>query len=127
MGTSATIPSGTFGVSWPWADGFPEFVTSLDLIDSAIKDILFTSTGERKMNNPFGSQLMQIIFENKGPLLDALARREINLAISQNLPAVRVVDITITTPDTDEDPIEITIDYEYLGSQGTVTEQVTAP
>lgn len=106
------------GVSWPW-NVVPEWVEDEGVIGPALRMILFTPNGERKMNANFGSQLLQIVFENKGRVLDALARREIMLAMADNLPFVTVRNIDIEYADGDTDPVTIIVQYEYQGAPGT--------
>ena len=81
------------GVTWPWKVR-PEWADGEVVVDDAIRDILLTRNGERKMNTLFGSQLMGVVFESKGRVLDTLARREITLALSSQLPVITVENIT---------------------------------
>lgn len=112
------------GVSWPW-DKRPEWTEGDLVVQDAIRDILLTRNGERKMNNSFGSQLIAIIFENKGRVLDALATREITLALADQLPVIKVENIDIQYPDNDNEPIDIVIYYEYLGQKDDTTVSVS--
>jgi phage baseplate assembly protein W len=118
--------SGVIGTSWPW-NVFPQWVDDDDVIDLAIRDVLFTALGERKMNPAFGSDTLSLVFENKGVLMVNLARREILLAIQQNLPAVKVLNIDVTEGPNDNDPVDILIDYEYQGVRGTMNVPVATP
>jgi len=118
--------SGVKGVSWPWTSS-PTWIEDDEVIDRAIKTVIFTRKGERKMNLSFGSDAISTVFENKGVLLEALAKRTISLALAQHLPQVQVLNIDVTEGDQDNDPVTINTDYLYLGSQGTVTTQVNQP
>jgi phage baseplate assembly protein W len=118
--------SGVVGTSWPWKK-FPVWLENDDVIDTAIRDIIFTGLGERKMNNTFGSDTFALVFENKGPMLDALARREISLSIRQHLPVVNVLNIDVIEGEKDTDPVDIVVSYEYLGILSTVTVPVDGP
>jgi phage baseplate assembly protein W len=114
------------GVSWPW-DGFPEWVNDDDAIEPAMHDVLFTASGERKMNIDYGSQLLQIVFENKGRVMKSLATREIVLACQANLPLVSVSNVDVVTPESDTEPVDITVWYEYQGVPGVATFEVPTP
>lgn len=114
------------GTAWPWT-GFPEWSSDDRAIEDAMKDVLFTPVGSRKMNIDYGSKLLEIVFENKGPVLDALARREIVVSFSRNLPLVKVANIDVVTPEKDTEPVEITIWYEHQGVPGVATFEVPTP
>lgn len=107
------------GISWPWK-GTPAWTQDIDVIDDALRSISMTTSGERKMNNSFGGQLQGVVFENKGRVLNALARREITFALAKNMPLVKVKNIDITESDDDNDPVTITVYYEYLGVESFV-------
>jgi len=117
--------SGVIGISWPW-NTFPVWVENDDVIGLAINDIVFTALGERKMNSNFGSEAMRLVFENRGELLEALARRELSLAIRQHLPSVSVLNIDVIEAATDTDPDRIVVDYEYLGVRGRAITDISA-
>jgi len=112
--------SGVIGVNWPW-NKFPEFIENTDVIDTALRDIIFTMLGERKMNPTFGSQTITIVFENRGLMLETLSKREISIALAQHLPSVKVLNIDVEEPEKDTEPVTITVTYEYLGFVSTVT------
>lgn len=114
---------GTVGTTWPWKSSV-QWNEDVTLIDQALRDVIMTSLGERKMNYGYGSSTIATVFENKGELLHALARREINLAVSTNLPAVKITDIIIDEGENDTDPVTITVEYEYQGAKSAVTSQV---
>lgn len=116
-------PFGLVGTTWPWRV-FPSWISDNDLVEQAIKDVIFTTVGERKMSTEYGSGAMSFVFENKGPLLEALARRTISLALAQHLPVVRVLNIDVDEGEADTDPVTITVDYEYLGTAGNVAVEI---
>jgi phage baseplate assembly protein W len=107
--------SGLSGVSWPWRSGYPRFIYDEDVIYQAIVDVIFTVVGERKMNTRYGSEVIRVVFENKGPILNALAQREITLAIRTHLPMVEVLNIDVSEGERDTDPVDIVVDYTYQG------------
>ena len=114
---------GLQGTSWPWV-GRPEPKYDEDAIEQAFVDVLLTGSGERKMNPEHGSQLLEIVFENKGRILDALARREISRASAINLTLVEVRNIDIKYSENDDDPVDMTIYYEYQGVPSVAKIQV---
>jgi len=116
--------SGVVGVSWPWKV-FPTFIEGSDVMDQAITDIIFTALGERKMNLSFGSEVMKLVFENKGILLQSLAKREISIALKQHLPVVKVLNIDVEESEKDTDPVTITVTYEYKGAISSTS--ISAP
>ncbi len=110
------------GVNWPWTS-VPMWVYDQEVIEQALHSLLFTSVGEMKMNDTYGSQLREIVFENKGRVLQGLARREIMLAVSQNLPFVQIQNIDIDEPEDDNDPVTIFVYYKYNEITGVVNEE----
>ena len=106
--------SGLAGTSWPW-NVFPVFVYDEDVIYNAFSDIIFTALEERKMNTQYGGEVNRVVFENKGPLLSALAQREITRAIRTHLPIVTLRNIDVREGEKDNDPVDIVIDYEFQG------------
>ena len=106
--------SGIIGTSWPW-NIFPVWVENDDAIYDSIQRIIFTVLGERKMNSLFGSDTISVVFENRGEILAALARREISLALAQHLPVVSVLNIDVIEPEQDTDPVDVIVYYEYQG------------
>lgn len=106
---------GLSGTTWPWANGVPEFAYDEDVIQIAIGDILLTSLGERKMNTSHGSEVIRLVFENHGALMNAMAIREITASLRFHLPLVKVVNVDISEGARDNDPVDITVTYEYQG------------
>jgi len=115
------IPSGLHGTSWPWTS-VPKWSSDNDLVEVFIRRAIGTATGERKMDNRYGSEIYAIIFENEGRAFDALVKREIRVAILENLPSVNILKIDIKYPDDDNKETVVTVDYEYLGSTGRMQE-----
>jgi phage baseplate assembly protein W len=107
--------SGLVGVAWPWDSGVPQFEYDEDVIYTAIKDIIFTTLGERTMNTKHGSEVIRLVFENKGPLMVALARREVTVALTQHLPLIKVLNVDVIEGEDDNDPVEVKVAYQYLG------------
>ena len=107
--------SGYAGTTWPWKQGVPDWEYDEDVIYTAIKDVIFTMVGERKMNGAYGSGTVNTVFENKGPLLQVLASREITMSLQQHLPMIRVLNVDVQEGEKDTDPVDIFVDYLYQG------------
>jgi phage baseplate assembly protein W len=105
------------GTTWPW-NIFPEFVEGDSVINNNLNVAMFTPVGSRKMNNSFGNQLQAVVFENKGPILEALARREIGLMVSNSLPLISIDEIKFFYDEDDNDsPVEIVVNYVFEGEK----------
>lgn len=111
--------SGLAGTSWPWKE-FPRQIEDLEVVAQAIEDIIFTGLKARKMNLTHGSQVMSLVFANKGVLLTTLASREVSIALAQHLPEVEVVNVDVDEGEKDTDPVTITVTYRYQGIYGSV-------
>ena len=100
-----------------------EFEYDEDVIQTAITDIILTTIGERKMNTRHGSNVIGLVFENKGPFMNAMATREITTALRFNLPVVKVLNVDVTEGEKDNDPVDVFVEYEYKGirQQASVT------
>ena len=117
------IESGLFGISWPWKV-FPVWQENDVLISQAINDVIMTYIGERKMNMNHGSEVIGLVFENKGIIMSSLAKREISVAIGQNIPYVRVLNIDVIEGEEDTDPVVVDVEWEYLGSTGLTSVEI---
>lgn len=108
------MEKGLIGTTWPWKV-VPDFEYDEDVIETAITDVILTAVGERKMNTRHGSHILRLVFENKGPILNAMASREITNAIRYNLPIVSVLNVDVVDGEQDNDPVDVLVDYEYKG------------
>ncbi len=120
------LQSSLIGTSWPWKV-FPSWTMNNEVIEVAIKDVVFTAIGERKKNPFYGSDSISTVFENKGPLLVALLNRTLILAISTHLPMVTVRNIDVQEGEKDTDPVDVTVYYAYQNVPGSVTVPVETP
>ena len=116
---------GVVGVVWPWK-AVPMWVENRDVISQAIRDVILTASGERKMSVDYGSETMSVVFENRGVLLEGLARRTISMALAVHLPEVRVLNIDVSDAVKDTDPVTVTVDYLYIGERGGVVVDIDA-
>ncbi len=103
------------GIKWPWNATGPAAATDLELVKGKIELVLFTFLGSHKMEPTFGSNLLELVFENRGKPLEVLADMEIRQTLAAWMPEVSVVGVTITESDVVEGLVTIDVDYEYLG------------
>ena len=118
------IETGLHGTIWPWGV-VPTAAVDADAVEGYLRRICGTSLGERKMDPRYGGQVHAVIFANQGAAFEALAKRELRLAISRGLPSVKVLKIDIEYPSRDNEGAAITVDYEYLGSVGRMQEALS--
>jgi phage baseplate assembly protein W len=106
--------------------GIPPFYVDTDLIGESIKEILLTQKGERIMRPDFGTNILELIFENDGEFLQSELKSEILGAIQKYEPRAKVMpdDIVIESEDGE---VVVTINYEYLGEKGQTEETFTLP
>ena len=102
------------GIGWPWTSS-PVWINTEEVTEDGLESVLKTRNGERKMNFLFGSQVMQLVFENEGRALEVLANREIISAYNQLFPNVKVNNVDYIYHEETYKPTEILVKYEYLG------------
>lgn len=81
------------GLAFPFQKGskeFPRQKTDDDVIEDNIRRILLTRLGERVMRPGTGSDTMNFVFENIGPVMRARLAREVRRAISEGEPRARI-------------------------------------
>lgn len=86
------------GISWPFRiedNGLPAPAKGTEVVRSALVMLMRTQKRSRVMRPTLGTALNSVLFENQGPILSALVQRQIASAISDFLPQVRIIDITI--------------------------------
>jgi phage baseplate assembly protein W len=115
------------GIGWPWSPTGPQSMSDIELVKAKIGLVLFTPLGAHKMEPTFGSNLLALVFENRGPILRSMADLEIRGALGQWLPEVRVMSVTLTEDDDIEGLVTIDVNYEYLGQPGQWSGTPTPP
>jgi len=103
------------GIQWPWNPTGPAASVDLDLVKSKINLALFTFIGAHKMEPTFGSNLLELVFENRGKPLEVLADMEIRETLALWVPDVQVLSVRVAESNTTEGLVTIDVDYEYLG------------
>ena len=112
------------GVSLPFNGSgvFKSTYTTKDQIKSNLINLLLTDTGERIMNPNFGTNLKRFLFEGITDSSLDLLKNNILISILNYISEITVTNI-ILVPDTDNNLINLTIEY-YLNISQT-PDQVT--
>lgn len=112
------------GVSLPFNGPgvFKSTYTTKDQIKSNLVNLLLTDTGERIMNPNFGTNLKRFLFEGITDSSLDLLKNNILISILNYISEITVTNI-ILVPDTDNNLINLTIEY-YLNISQT-PDQVT--
>jgi len=90
-------------------------------INQSIKNILFTNRGEVFFDPLFGSGINKLLFEKMNSITEYLLKKEINYAVENYEPRIKINKITIE-PNYDNQEYFIDIDYIVLklNTLGTV-------
>ena len=102
------------GISWPWTSS-PAWISNEKSINNGLMAVVKTRNGERKLNWIWGSQVIQLVFENEGRALEVMANREIALTYSKLFPSIKILSIDYKYHKETYKPTEIFVKYEYLG------------
>lgn len=95
-------------------NGDISFVSGTSSIIQSIKNIVLTKRGERLFNNHFGTDVVDLLFDNPSPAKLAFLQNDIIKILEQLEPRILVDSVEIIYPDTDRDfDIRINIDF-YL-------------
>lgn len=103
------------GVSWPFrreGAGTPAPAKGIEVIRSALIVLLKTPKRSRVMRPTLGLNLNVLLFDDTGPVMDALIRREILQAVNNEFPMVSVLGIDIVTADK---KVQVNITYSVMG------------
>ena len=83
-------------------------------IARSIRNIVFTSPGEKFFNPDFGSNISKVLFENIDEISAIQIKEEIELSIKNFEPRVRLQEVEIN-PDYDNNQFDVTINYRITG------------
>lgn len=108
-----------FGVQWPWHPAGPDQAVDYDLIDSLLRDLIFTSPGEYMMLPTFGSRVREAVFENMGEPLRILVDLSVRNAVAQWMPVIQIVSVDVE--DTGETSALVTVNYRYQGIESSTS------
>lgn len=88
-------------------------------IKTAVKNLIFTTNGERPFHPEIGSPVRNLLFENYTPMLLLSIRRAIEYTLRTYEPRVEVLDVVVD-PFVDENRIEIGIYYRIKNTDATM-------
>ena len=83
-------------------------------IARSIRNIVFTSPGEKFFNPDFGSRISESLFENVDNVSALAIKDEIKSSIINFEPRVKLLD-PIVVPNPDDNEMNVTIEYEITG------------
>ena len=83
-------------------------------IARSIRNIVFTSPGEKFFNPDFGSRVSESLFENVDNVSALAIKDEIKSSIINFEPRVNLLD-TIVASNPDDNEMNVTIEYEIVG------------
>ena len=89
-------------------------LTDTSAIARSIRNIVFTSPGEKFFNPDFGSRVSESLFENVDNVSALAIKDEIKSSIINFEPRVKLLD-TIVVPNPDDNEMAVTIEYEIVG------------
>jgi phage baseplate assembly protein W len=103
------------GISWPFrrqGAGTPASAKGIEVVRSALIVLLRTPKRSRVFRPNLGLNLNVLLFEDTGPVMDSLLRREILQAIQNELPMISVLNIEINTLNK---RVDINVSYSVMG------------
>ena len=83
-------------------------------IARSIRNIVFTSPGEKFFNPDFGSRISESLFENVDNVSALAIEDEIKSSIINFEPRVNLLN-TVVVPNPDDNDMNVTIEYEITG------------
>ena len=89
-------------------------------ISRSVRNIVFTTPGEKFFQPTFGSRVSQMLFENMDEITSLSIRDEIENSIRRFEPRVDLKSVQVT-PDFDSNQYDVVITYQIIGAD--VSEQ----
>ena len=89
-------------------------LSNTSAIARSIRNIVFTSPGEKFFNPDFGSRISESLFENVDDVSALAIEDEIRSSIINFEPRVNLLD-TVVVPNPDDNEMNVTIEYEING------------
>ena len=89
-------------------------LSNTSAIARSIRNIVFTSPGEKFFNPNFGSRISESLFENVDEVSALAIEDEIRSSIIKFEPRVNLLD-TVVVPNPDDNEMNVTIEYEING------------
>ena len=91
-------------------------VKNENAIARSIRNIVFTTPGEKFFNQSFGSRITESLFENIDEITATIIVDEIRQSIDNYEPRVEVDDVK-AFPDYENNSFDVTITYDVIGSE----------
>ena len=85
-------------------------------IARSLRNIVFTTPGEKFFNESFGSRITESLFENIDEITATIIVDEIRQSIDNYEPRVEVDDVK-AFPNYDNNSFDVTITYDVIGSE----------
>ena len=85
-------------------------------IARSVRNIVFTTPGEKFFNQSFGSRITESLFENIDEITATIIVDEIRQSIDNYEPRVEVDDVK-AFPDYENNSFDVTITYDVIGSE----------
>ena len=85
-------------------------------IARSLRNIVFTTPGEKFFNQSFGSRITESLFENIDEITATIIVDEIRQSIDNYEPRVEVDDVK-AFPDYENNGFDVTITYDVIGSE----------
>ena len=85
-------------------------------IARSVRNIVFTTPGEKFFDQSFGSRITESLFENIDDITATVIVDEIRESINNYEPRVEVDDVK-AFPDYDNNSFDVTITYDVIGSE----------
>ena len=85
-------------------------------IAPSLRNIVFTTPGEKFFNQSFGSRITESLFENIDEITATIIVDEIRQSIDNYEPRVEVDDVK-AFPNYDNNSFDVTITYDVIGSE----------
>ena len=89
-------------------------LSNTSAIARSIRNIVFTSPGEKFFNPDFGSRISESLFENVDDVSALAIEDEIRSSIINFEPRVNLLD-TVVVANPDDNEMNVTIEYEIIG------------
>lgn len=93
-------------------------------IKQSVKNLVMTSHYERPFHPEIGSPVMALLFENEGPMLQAMLQRAITQVIENFEPRVRLLSVKVFS-NIDNNAVDVSITFTIINTTAPVTVDFT--
>jgi phage baseplate assembly protein W len=83
-------------------------------IARALRNLVLTNLGERPFQNDLGSRVSRLLFDNIDEFVASSLESEIKSVVQRFEPRVKLIKVS-STPDYDNNSIDVNIIYEIIG------------